>query len=153
MGKNIPLCHTQGYNHIHYPPVAHTGVNSSCPDVQLAWGWSQKPLSRKLSIKEGGWYPSASFQPPPPPTPHSAEFARYYQAQGFTIGQLSETAQEAINTPTKKDVAMFSFRGSHTTQNLGCFKRNWALNDPFTLEFAEKSKKKRKPANAKINQF
>ena len=68
MGKNIPLCHTQGYNHIHYPPVAHTGVNSSCPDVQLAWGWSQKPLSRKLSIKEGGWYPSASFQPPPPPT-------------------------------------------------------------------------------------
>ena len=69
---------------------------------------------------------------------HFAEFARYYQAQGFTIGQLSETAQEAINAPTKKDVAMFSFRGSHTTQNLGCFKRNWALNDPFTLEFAEK---------------
>ena len=36
---------------------------------------------------------------------HSSEFAQYYQAQGFTIGELSETAQEAINAPTKKDVA------------------------------------------------
>ena len=68
---------------------------------------------------------------------HSSEFAQYYQAQGFTIGELSETAQEAINAPTKKDVASFSFRGSHKIQNLGCFKRNWALNDPFTLEFAK----------------
>ena len=68
---------------------------------------------------------------------HSAEFARYYQDQGFTIGELSETAQEAINAPTKKDVASFSFRGSHQKQNLGCFRRNWAFGDPFTMQYAE----------------
>ena len=68
---------------------------------------------------------------------HSAEFASYYQSQGFTIGEMSETAQEAINAPTKLDVAKYSFRGSHEKQNLGCFRRNWALNDPFTLEYAE----------------
>ena len=33
---------------------------------------------------------------------HSGEVARYFQAQGFTIGELSECAQEAINAPTKK---------------------------------------------------
>ena len=53
---------------------------------------------------------------------HSGEVARYFQAQGFTIGELSECAQEAINAPTKKDVAQFSFRGSHKKQNLGCLK-------------------------------
>ena len=68
---------------------------------------------------------------------HSGEVARYFQAQGFTIGELSECAQEAINAPTKKDVAQFSFRGSHKEQNLGCFKRNWAFSDPFTMEYAE----------------
>ena len=36
---------------------------------------------------------------------HSGEVARYFQAQGFTIGELSECAQEAINAPTKKDDA------------------------------------------------
>ena len=40
---------------------------------------------------------------------HSAEFARYFQNRGFTIGELSETAQEAINAPTKKDVASLAF--------------------------------------------
>ena len=60
-----------------------------------------------------------------------------FQAQGFTIGELSECAQEAINAPTKKDVAQFSFRGSHKKQNLGCLKRNWAFSDPLTLEYAE----------------
>ena len=68
---------------------------------------------------------------------HSGEVARYFQAQGFTIGELSECAQEAINAPTKKDVAQFSFRGSHKNQNLGCLKRNWAFSDPLTLEYAE----------------
>ena len=68
---------------------------------------------------------------------HSAEFARYYQAQGFTIGELSETAQEAINAPTKRDVSSFSFRGSRQKQNLGCFRRNWAFGDPFTMEYAK----------------
>ena len=68
---------------------------------------------------------------------HSAEFARYYQAKGFTIGELSETAQEAINAPTKRDVASFSFRGSHKSQNLGCFRRNWTFGDPFILQYAE----------------
>ena len=64
-------------------------------------------------------------------------FARYYQNRGFTIGELSETAQEAINAPTKKDVASFSFRGSHQKQNLGCFRRNWAFGDPVTMQYAE----------------
>ena len=68
---------------------------------------------------------------------HSGEVARYFQAQGFTIGELSECAQEAINAPTKKDVAQFSFRGSHKKQNLGCLKRNWAFSDPLTMEYAE----------------
>ena len=68
---------------------------------------------------------------------HAAEFARYYQEQGFTIGELSETAQEAINAPTKRDVASFSFRGSHKSQNLGCFRRNWTFGDPYTLQYAE----------------
>ena len=68
---------------------------------------------------------------------HSGEVARYFQAQGFTIGELSECAQEAINAPTKKDVAQFSFRGSHKEQNLGCFKRHWAFSDPLTMEYAE----------------
>ena len=68
---------------------------------------------------------------------HSEEFAQYYQKEGFTIGEMSETAQEAINCPTKKDVAFFSFRGSHKSQNLQCFQRNWAFADPFTMEFAE----------------
>ena len=68
---------------------------------------------------------------------HSGEVARYFQAQGFTVGELSECAQEAINAPTKKDVAQFSFRGSHKKQNLGCLKRNWAFSDPLTLEYAE----------------
>ena len=68
---------------------------------------------------------------------HSEEFAQYYQSEGFTIGEMSETAQEAINCPTKKDVAFFSYRGSHKSQNLQCFQRNWAFADPFTLEFAE----------------
>ena len=68
---------------------------------------------------------------------HSAEFARYYQAQGFTIGELSETAQEAINAPTKRDVSSFSFRGSHQKQNLGCFRQNWAFGDPFTMEYSK----------------
>ena len=68
---------------------------------------------------------------------HSAEFSRYYQDKGFTIGQMSETAQEAINAPTKRDVASFSFRGSHKSQNLGCFRRNWTFGDPFTLQYAE----------------
>ena len=66
---------------------------------------------------------------------HSEEFAQYYQSEGFTIGELSETAQEAINCPTKKDVAFFSFRGSHESQNLQCFQRTFA--DSFTLEFVE----------------
>ena len=64
-------------------------------------------------------------------------YCLYYQAQGFTIGELSETAQEAINAPTKKDVASFSFRGSHQKQNLGYFRRNWAFGDPFTMQYAE----------------
>ena len=68
---------------------------------------------------------------------HSEEFAQYYHGEGFTIGEMSETAQEAINCPTKKDVAFFSYRGSHKSQNLQCFQRNWAFADPFTLEFAE----------------
>ena len=68
---------------------------------------------------------------------HSEEFAQYYQSEGFTIGEMSETAQEAINCPTKKDVAFFSYSGSHKSQNLQCFQRNWAFADPFTLEFAE----------------
>ena len=59
------------------------------------------------------------------------------QNRGFTIGELSETAQEAINAPTKKDVASFSFRGSHQKQNLGCFRRNWAFGDPVTMQYAE----------------
>ena len=70
---------------------------------------------------------------------HSEEFAQYYQKEGFTIGEMSETAQEAINCPTKKDVAFFSFRGSQS-QNLQCFQRNWTFADPFTLEFAEWNK-------------
>ena len=68
---------------------------------------------------------------------HAADFARLYQSEGFTIGELSETAQESINAPTKRDVASFSFRGSHRAQNLGCFRRNWAYGDPLTLECAE----------------
>ena len=68
---------------------------------------------------------------------HSGEVARYFQAQGFTIRELSECAQEAINAPTKKNVAQFSFRGSHKKQNLGCLKRNWAFSDPLTMEYAE----------------
>ena len=39
--------------------------------------------------------------------------------------------------PHKKDVAQFSFRGSHKEQNLGCFKRNWAFSDPLKMEYAE----------------
>ena len=67
---------------------------------------------------------------------HSGEVARCFQAQGFTIGELTECAEEAINAPTNKDVAQFNFRGSHKEQNLGCFKRNWAFSDPFTTEYA-----------------
>ena len=68
---------------------------------------------------------------------HSVEFMVGYQEQGFTIGELSETAQEAINAPTKKDISLFSFRGSHSAQNLGCFIRNWMTSDPSVLEYAE----------------
>ena len=68
---------------------------------------------------------------------HSVEFMADYQDQGFTIGELSETAQEAINAPTKKDVSLYSFRGSHGAQNLGCFIRNWMTSDPYVLEYAE----------------
>ena len=68
---------------------------------------------------------------------HSEEFAQYYQKEGFTIGELSETAQEAINAPTKKDVALFRLRGPHQSQNMQCFKRNWSFSDPFTMDFAE----------------
>ena len=49
---------------------------------------------------------------------HSEEFAQYYQSEGFTIGEMSETAQEAINCPTKKDVAFFRYSGSNESQNL-----------------------------------
>ena len=68
---------------------------------------------------------------------HSVEFMVGYQEQGFTIGELSETAQEAINAPTKKNTSLFSFRGSYSAQNLGCFIRNWMTSDPSVLEYAE----------------
>lgn len=68
---------------------------------------------------------------------HSVEFMIDYQDQGFAIGELSETAQEAINAPTKKDVSFYSYRGSHSAQNLGCFIRNWMTSDPCVLEYAE----------------
>ena len=41
-----------------------------------------------------------------------------YQDRGFTIGEWSETAQEAINAATK-DVASFSFRGSEQNSKFG----------------------------------
>ena len=66
---------------------------------------------------------------------HGLEFMTDYQSDGLTIGMLSETAQEAINAPTKADVSRFSFRGSHSAQNLGCFKRSWMFTDPHALEF------------------
>ena len=37
---------------------------------------------------------------------HSGEVARYFQAQGFTIGELSKSAQEAINAPKKRCCAI-----------------------------------------------
>ena len=42
---------------------------------------------------------------------HGAEFMVEYQADGFTVGELSECAQEAINAPTKADVSRFIFQG------------------------------------------
>ena len=39
---------------------------------------------------------------------HSEEFAQYYQSEGFTIGEMSGTAQEAINCPTKKDAVSYT---------------------------------------------
>ena len=44
---------------------------------------------------------------------HGAEFMAEYQTDGFTVGELSECAQEAINAPTKADVSRFSFQGSY----------------------------------------
>ena len=66
---------------------------------------------------------------------HGAEFMADYQADGFTVGELSETAQEAINAPTKTDVSSFSFRGSHKEQNLQTFSRIWMFSDPNTLAY------------------
>ena len=66
---------------------------------------------------------------------HGAEFMAEYQTDGFTVGELSECAQEAINAPTKADVSRFSFQGSYKAQNLQTFERNWMFSDPKTLEF------------------
>ena len=66
---------------------------------------------------------------------HGGEFMSDYQGDGFTIGELSECAQEALNAPTKTDVSRFSFRGSHVAQNLQTFERNWMFSDPNTLEY------------------
>ena len=66
---------------------------------------------------------------------HGAEFMAEYQTDGFTVGELSECAQEAINAPTKADVIRFSFQGSYKAQNLQTFERNSMFSDPKTLEF------------------
>ena len=111
----------------------------NCPPSSLPKSWVFKMCPKKffhLYQTDFGEFSnmSPSFHRA---TAHSEEFAQYYQSEGFTIGELSETAQEAINCPTKKDVAFFSFRGSHESQNLQCFQRNWTFADPFTMEFAE----------------
>ena len=48
---------------------------------------------------------------------HFVEFVRYYHYHA--IGELSESAQGAINAQTKKDVSSFSLRGSHQKHNFG----------------------------------
>ena len=55
----------------------------------------------------------------------------------YSLVFFDDFPQEAINAPTKKDVAFYSFRGSHSAQNLGCFVRNWMTSDPSVLEYAE----------------
>lgn len=69
---------------------------------------------------------------------HSSEFIEKYQSEGLTLGALSECAQEAINTDSKKDVRDNSFRGSHAKQNLNCFNRNWTFSDPQTFYHCNK---------------
>ena len=66
---------------------------------------------------------------------HGGEFMSDYQGDGFTVGELSECAQEALNAPTKTDVSRFSFRGSHVAQNLQTTERTWMFSDPNTLEY------------------
>ena len=59
---------------------------------------------------------------------HSGEVARYFQAQGFTIGELSECAQMP---PQKKMLRNSVSEVPIKKQKLGCLKRNWAFSEPF----------------------
>ena len=63
---------------------------------------------------------------------HSKEFMSKYQSEGFTIGELSETAQEAFNYDDKANVRDFSCRGSFNQQNIDTIHRNWTASNPLT---------------------
>ena len=63
---------------------------------------------------------------------HSKEFISKYQSEGFTIGELSETAQEAFNFDDKANVRDFSYRGSFKQQNIDTIHRNWTASNPLT---------------------
>ena len=68
---------------------------------------------------------------------HSVLLINVYQENGYSLGTMSECAQEAIHFDSKRDVKSFSFHGSHSQQNLDCFHRNWVNSDFGTFIHAK----------------
>ena len=59
---------------------------------------------------------------------HIFIITKSFQSEVFTIGELSETAQEAFNYDDKANVQDFSYK----QQKIDTIHRNWTASNPLT---------------------